>query len=155
MEGIIPSMPQADATYVHQFGVGELAQKYHTGIRVVAFVTRHGEDILERPVLNAAEAELAVSAVGSTAPSAWMLGAVHPQPAVASARALLTLPRQESVRVAVYDLLGRERLLLRDGTLDPGVHTLAFSTTGLENGLYFLRVTSGAQVHATSLIVRH
>jgi hypothetical protein len=153
--GEIPDIPQAATTYSKRFHFTQTGITESSRLRAVAFVTRHGEDILERSVLNAASAELIVSAVASITPAEFMLGAVHPQPAVASARALLTLPRQESVRAAVYDLLGRERLLLRDGALDPGLHTLTFSTAMLENGLYFLRLISRTQVHSTSLIVLH
>ena len=154
-ESIIPASPQAGATYSHRFDIGALATKYQTGMRIVAFVTRHSDDILDRPVLNAAGAELRVNSVAPVSSFEIRLDAPHPQPASANASTMLTLPRRATVFAAVYDLLGRERLLVRNTSLDAGTHALRFPTASLENGLYILHVQADGQTMSRRVAVLH
>ena len=44
------------------------------------------------------------------------------------------------VRLAVFDLLGREVGLLVDERKEPGNHQAVFSGTGLSSGVYFYRL---------------
>src|SRR5690606_15995096 len=61
-----------------------------------------------------------------------------------SERVTVTLPAPEGVRVALYDLLGREVAVLHDGVLPAGVHR--FDVGALPSGVYVLRVGGGAVV---------
>ncbi len=151
----MPETPQTGVVFDSfiAFERGNESNFYNT--RVVAFVTRHGESVLDRPVLNASSAELMLTDVESLSPSGFSLASVYPQPAVASALALLTLPRSEAVHAAVYDMLGRERMLLRHGVLEPGTHTLAIQSSALENGMYLLHVQAGKDAVSTPLLVLH
>ncbi|MFZ1729334.1 MAG: T9SS type A sorting domain-containing protein [Bacteroidota bacterium] len=153
--GDIPDMPRAMATYSRRFHFEQTGITESSRLYAVAFVTRHGEDVLDRPVLNATSAAVRVTGIEQASPSHFSLNAVFPQPATESATAVLTLPRGESVHAAIYDLLGRQRLLLRDGMLAPGSHTLSFPTAGLENGVYLLRVQAGEETFTTPMIVLH
>ncbi|MFA6234320.1 MAG: T9SS type A sorting domain-containing protein [Bacteroidota bacterium] len=153
--GDIPDVPQAMETYSRRFHFTQTGITEASRLYAVAFVTRHGEDVLDRPVLNATSAEVRVAGVEQASPSHFSLNAVFPQPALVSASALLTLPKVETVHAAIYDLLGRQRLLLRNGALEPGSHTLAFSTTTLENGVYLLRVQAGSKAVTTPFLVLH
>ena len=153
--GIIPDSPQASATYSKRFLFTQTVITEATHLRVIAFVTRHGDDVLDRPVLNAATAELAVKAVQPTPVSRLLLTDLYPQPATGTVHAILSLPRTTAVRAAVYDILGRERLIVRDGRMEPGSHALSFSTASLENGLYLLRVLTDGSMKTTPVLVSH
>jgi bacillolysin len=50
------------------------------------------------------------------------------------------------VKLAVYDLLGREVATLVDGRQSPGVYTVAFDGSGLASGVYLYRLTAGETV---------
>jgi len=69
---------------------------------------------------------------------------VYPNPATASATVALTLTEASGVRVAVYDVLGREVIVLQAGSLGAGKHALSFESAGLPAGLYLVRVEGGA-----------
>ena len=155
VSGDIPQSPQASATYRRRFLFTQTGITEASRLHAVVFVTRHGDDLFDRPVLNATSTALRVSGVEETSPAGFSLGAVFPQPARGTAQALLTLPRSESVHVAVYDILGRRRLLVRDGRLEPGTHALSFSTAALENGLFLLRVLADGYAKTTPLLVSH
>jgi enterochelin esterase family protein len=50
------------------------------------------------------------------------------------------------VRLAVYDLLGREVAVLMDGVVGSGVHAVEFRAEGLSSGVYLYRLTAGGNV---------
>jgi hypothetical protein len=69
-----------------------------------------------------------------------------PNPAGARTEARLDLPHAGPVRVAVFDLLGREVALVFEGALLAGIHPLRLDASSLAPGTYFLRVQSASGV---------
>jgi endo-1,4-beta-xylanase len=57
------------------------------------------------------------------------------------------------VRLAVYDLLGREVAVLVDEGKQPGVYTATWNAAGMASGVYFYRLTAGNSVATRKLIV--
>jgi hypothetical protein len=57
------------------------------------------------------------------------------------------------VRLAVYDLLGREGALLVNETQRPGTYEVRFDGASLPSGVYFYRLTAGQFVETRSLIL--
>ena len=59
------------------------------------------------------------------------------------------------VRLAAYDLLGREVAVLVDGSLPAGPQRLTWTASGLAPGTYVLRLTAGdASVSRAVVVVR-
>jgi hypothetical protein len=54
-----------------------------------------------------------------------------------------TLPRAAHVRLAVYDVRGREVAVLVDGYRPAGTHDAAWNASGVPSGIYFCRITAG------------
>jgi hypothetical protein len=61
-----------------------------------------------------------------------------------------SLPAVSDVKLAVYDLLGREVAVLVDDRKAPGIHEVTFDArrpggqaTGLASGVYLYRLTAG------------
>ncbi len=86
--------------------------------------------------LGTADASLAVS--------------VYPNPFAQSATVALTLGDETRVRVAVYDVLGREVAVLADGALAAGRHDLRLDGRGLPAGVYLVRAEAGGGARRTS-----
>ncbi|MEL6613456.1 MAG: T9SS type A sorting domain-containing protein [Bacteroidota bacterium] len=85
--------------------------------------------------------------------SAFSLSAAYPNPFQTSARVDLTLDRAEAVRVAVYDVLGRQVAVLHEGTLSAQtLHSFSLDARGLSSGLYLYRVT-GESFSATRRVI--
>jgi hypothetical protein len=63
------------------------------------------------------------------------------------------LPVASSVRLAVYDLLGREVAVLVNERKGPGSHEVTFDGAGLASGVYFYRLQAGDFVQAKKLVV--
>lgn len=78
----------------------------------------------------------------------------YPNPIASYAILTVTLPHAARVRLAVYDLLGREVALLNDGRHPAGLTTLAWQPAGLAPGPYLLRLTAGAQTLTRPVVYR-
>jgi len=59
----------------------------------------------------------------------------------------------ERVRLAVYDLLGREVAVLVDGYQTPGEHRVTFDARMLASGVYFYRLAAGGQSLSRKLVL--
>jgi hypothetical protein len=57
------------------------------------------------------------------------------------------------VRLAVYDLLGREVAVLVNGMVEPGSHEVAFDGSGLSSGLYFCRLQAGGFMQTRKMVL--
>lgn len=74
-------------------------------------------------------------------PSQYYLSEVYPNPFNPEARFMLRLVQAQQVRVAVYDLLGREVALLYKGLLGPSAHPFTLRGEGLPSGVYLVHVS--------------
>jgi hypothetical protein len=99
-----------------------------------------------------------------------LIGAGQPQPGAAPPQARLMpnfpnpfnpvttirfgLPATALVRVAVYDMLGREIKVLVDGAMPAGFHEVTFDAGSLASGLYLYRLETpeGVQVRPMTLL---
>lgn len=73
-------------------------------------------------------------------PGAFELYAAYPNPFNPSTVIQFDVPQPATVRLAVYDLLGREVSVLVDGSMDAGIQTVTFDAGGLPNGTYLYRL---------------
>ena len=63
-----------------------------------------------------------------------------------------TLPERTSVRLTIYDFLGREVTTLVDETQDAGEHQVEFSAAGLPYGVYFYRLKTGSYTEVKKMV---
>jgi hypothetical protein len=73
----------------------------------------------------------------------YALSQNYPNPFNPTTRIEFTLPEASKVKLRVYDVLGREVMVLKDELLEAGYHTVEFSGTALSSGLYFYRLEAG------------
>ena len=91
------------------------------------------EDAMCMPVANEPSATL---------PDRFALSTPYPNPFARATTITVDVPTAIDVRLAVYDVLGREVVVLLDGPVDVGRHEIAFDAAGLPSGLYFVRMTA-------------
>jgi hypothetical protein len=58
-----------------------------------------------------------------------------------------------NVRIAVYDMLGREVALLVNGRIEPGLHQVEFDGAALASGIYICRMTAGDHVACMKMLL--
>ncbi len=86
-----------------------------------------------------------------TLPSRFTIVSVYPNPFNGTANIQLNLRRPVQVRLALYDLLGRQVWESRSGVLSAGIHRVALRADNLPSGVYLLRSVSGGTVETRRL----
>ncbi|MEM1042493.1 MAG: T9SS type A sorting domain-containing protein [Bacteroidota bacterium] len=84
-----------------------------------------------------------VAPSSETLPLEFALAAAYPNPFASATTVGFALPEAADVRLAVFDVLGREVALLAEGEYAAGRHTARFEAAGLASGLYLVRMTAG------------
>jgi hypothetical protein len=75
-----------------------------------------------------------------TLPTTTALHAVYPNPFNPTASVAFDLPTSATVRLDVFDALGRRVTRLHDGELPAGSHSVTFDAEGLASGIYLFRL---------------
>ncbi len=95
-----------------------------------------------------------VSGLGSPRrPKDLRLGPAHPNPFNPRTNVVLELDRSQHVEVAIYNLSGARVVLLQDGVLSAGSHTLQWEAGRWPSGLYLLQARAGSRVEQQKLML--
>lgn len=77
----------------------------------------------------------------------------YPNPFNANTALSFQLPVVSDVRLAVYDILGREVTVLVDGKMTKGTHEVEFDGNSLSSGVYFYRIEAGDFTETKKMIL--
>lgn len=127
---------------VHVFGGGRF---------VVTGSSLSDGEIIVRSYDETSTAAPGESAVGL--PESVRLEGNFPNPFNPSTRISFVLPERMEVRLAVYDLLGREVSVLLDAVADAGRHVVEFDAEGLASGIYVYRLSAGGGVRGGRMVL--
>ena len=86
-------------------------------------------------------------------PAAFELGQNYPNPFNASSEISYQLSGSGTMKLAVYDLLGREVAVLVDEPRAPGRYQVTFDASRLASGVYVYRLVGGSTVLARKMIL--
>jgi hypothetical protein len=106
------------------------------------------------PDIGAQEDQSTINGVDesdSARPEAFELNQNYPNPFNPSTTVTFKLPRASSVRLGVYDVLGREVAVLVNEKMGAGVYEVAFVASGLPSGVYIYRLVADDYVLARKL----
>ncbi len=78
----------------------------------------------------------------------------YPNPATDEATFAFRVAAPRDVRIALYDLLGREVAVVLDGDFGVGEHTVRFDAAGLASGVYFYALATGETLQQRKLVIR-
>ena len=79
------------------------------------------------------------TSTAATSPQATSFLSAHPNPFTTRSAVVLVVGEAQHLRVAVYDVLGREVAVLHQGAVPRGEHRFALEGHRLRNGAYFVR----------------
>ena len=116
-----------------------------------ALLAEQGNDIVL--VMNDATTVGVAVADAEVLPSTFALHANYPNPFNPATTIAYDLPRASQVRLAVYDMLGREVARLVDGLRAAGRHAVGFEAGDLASGVYLYRLEAGAWSQSKQLIL--
>jgi hypothetical protein len=107
-----------------------------------------------------ASVNVVLSGVAGTTPGEFALMQNYPNPFNPSTAIKYTVgvvsgqsPAASRVRLAVYDLLGREVAVLVDGSMASGSYDVQFDGSGLSSGTYIYRLTAGERVETRRMVL--
>lgn len=92
--------------------------------------------------------------VDETSPVEFSVQPVYPNPFNSTVTVPFSVEKTASVRIALYDISGREVQTLLDGVRSAGNHSVSFNAqqTGLSSGIYYVKMTSGNQVSSQKIL---
>jgi hypothetical protein len=76
-------------------------------------------------------------------PKAFALKQISPNPFNEKTTISYAVANEGPVKIALYDLLGREIALLVNGVKQPGTHTVELNAANLSSGIYFCHMQAG------------
>jgi hypothetical protein len=94
-----------------------------------------------------------VDPTGGAAPGGYRLEQNFPNPFNPSTKIEFALPRSENVRLAIYDILGRQVALLVNEEKPAGSYRVTFEAKGLPSGTYFYTLKAGSFSMTKSMVV--
>lgn len=80
----------------------------------------------------------------SNTPSTYSLHQNYPNPFNPSTTIKFDLATGDNVKLAIYDILGRENSVLVNQYLSAGSYTINFTNSNLASGIYFYRLSAGS-----------
>ena len=86
-------------------------------------------------------------------PTEFTLSNAWPNPFNPSTSITVSLPHSAQLKVAVYNLLGREVVELANNRYQAGSHRFVFDGSGLPTGIYFVRATAQGQMDQVRKVV--
>ncbi len=132
------------------------------GLVQVKFVA---SDVVPHSTVEAAVDEFEILSIAPQAVPEWTSGPARfallggrPNPVTRGAEIGFALPATARVRLALFDVSGRQVLSLADGEFGPGLQTLAWDGADAEgrpvaSGTYYVRMQSGGFTSTRSLVV--
>ncbi len=86
-------------------------------------------------------------------PTAFALHAAYPNPFNPATELRFDLARNGATTLRVFDTLGREVATLIDRDMQAGTHSVRFDGANLASGVYFARLTSGANTAVQKVVL--
>jgi hypothetical protein len=115
----------------------------------VAYVT----DLFAKQVFVFRDLNAVSSEAETSLPGSFSLHQNYPNPFNPSTNISFEITSASDVRLAVYDMLGREVAVLANGRYASGTHTVAFEAGNLPSGVYLYRLESGGQKQTRALLL--
>jgi hypothetical protein len=115
----------------------------------IAYVT----DLFAKQVFVFRDINAVSNEAEATLPGSFALHQNYPNPFNPSTHISFDLVTASDVRLAVYDVLGREVRVLADGRHTAGRHTVSFEAGNLPSGVYLYRLEAGGKAQTRSLLL--
>lgn len=86
-------------------------------------------------------------------PNSFQLFQNYPNPFNGQTAIRFVLPRRANVKLALYDVLGREVSVIIDDVKDPDVYNIHYDATRQSSGIYFCRLEAGGFIAVRKFVL--
>ncbi len=90
---------------------------------------------------------------GSETPLVFSLSQNYPNPFNPTTNIKFSIPAAGEVRLAVYDITGKEVTALINSYLNAGAYTVDFNASHLSSGVYFYKITAGSFTETKKMVL--
>jgi hypothetical protein len=94
-----------------------------------------------------------VEPIAPELPGVFALRQNYPNPFNPKTTIVYEVASRQSVRLGVYDLLGREIATLVNETKSPGTYEVTWDASGQPSGVYFYRLSAGSFTESKKLVL--
>lgn len=112
-----------------------------------------GQEIVFDAMKFVYSSPLSVQQISASIPDKLELSQNFPNPFNPTTEIRYSIPSEQSVRLTVYDALGREVTTLVNRTLSAGEYAIPFNASSLASGVYLYRLTAGSAVITKKMMV--
>jgi hypothetical protein len=96
---------------------------------------------------------LGVNTYSSEMPKEYALYNNYPNPFNPMTKIRFDIPKNEFVKLTIYDILGKEIMCLSDEKLNAGSYEASFNASNLPSGIYICRLISGEYVASKKMLL--
>jgi hypothetical protein len=96
---------------------------------------------------------IGIEPIGSITPTVYKLEQNYPNPFNPSTKIKLDVPHDSYVKLAVYDMLGREVETLANQMLRAGSYQMSWNASKYSSGIYFYKVISSEFTDTKKMIL--
>lgn len=115
------------------------------------FVMKWGGNMLRTK--TGGETNVGVNQISTEVPSDYILHQNYPNPFNSSTNIKFEIQKARDIKIAVYDILGREVRTLINEYKTSGAYLVSFDASGLSSGVYFYKMTAGNYFSVKKLVV--
>ncbi len=95
----------------------------------------------------------AINQISSEVPKTFYLSQNYPNPFNPSTKIKFALPQSAFTKVSIFDVLGKETVVLVNGELKPGSYEINWNADNFPSGVYFYKIVSGDFVDSKKMIL--
>ncbi len=96
---------------------------------------------------------IGIEPVGNAVPEAYSLSQNYPNPFNPATNIKFQLPREEFVKLSIFDMLGREIEILVNKEMKPGTYRADWNASKFSSGVYFYRLEAGEFTETRKMIL--
>ena len=131
--------------YIHETGINRIVQ--------ATVEADFGEGIQEMSRIRIEWADISTSDEPEEMLGRFSLRGNTPNPFASSTEIVFQLSEPQHIRLAVYDLLGREVDVLDEGYRPAGEHRLRWNAADRSSGIYLYRLQAGAHSDTRRMVL--
>lgn len=137
------------------FGVGDTYVVDSIRVEWLSGAVEHFEGVISNQIITIVEGQgiIGIQQMGSQVPKGFNLEQNYPNPFNPVTNIKFEIPKASHVKLAVFDISGRQTASLVDGQLTAGVYNVDFNASHLSSGVYFYTLSNGIYTDTKKMIL--